>query len=323
MRQHWSRRSAFTLIELLVVIAIISILIGLLLPAVQKVREASSRMQCQNNLKQLALANHGYHDALKRFPPAINLPISNQSGAVFPTNALVKSGKVGQPPVQGMFISWLESVMPYMEYSSLFFQLDLTQREYANTNGPTSPGAYVVPVFLCPTDNLPPGGISTYTTGGVTYYFGMNSYGANGGTMSWYYTSMTTDGMFYLNSRVRIADVLDGTSSTLLLGERYHLDPAYSGMSTLGGWAWTNINALEDYVLSSQVPINYTLAAGTKTGSPSFPEDSRVPAFGSGHTGGANFAMADGSVRFISDTIPLQTLQALSTRAGGEIVNLP
>jgi prepilin-type N-terminal cleavage/methylation domain-containing protein/prepilin-type processing-associated H-X9-DG protein len=315
------RRQGFTLIELLVVIAIIAILIGLLVPAVQKVRDSAARAQCQNNLKQIGLATHAYHDTYKRFPSGVNLPVSTQSGAVFPSNFLVTSGKIGQPPVTGQFISWAEAILPFIEQRNLQKNLNLFQREYANCNGPGSTGAQVVEIFLCPSDNLDQE-VSTYTTGGVTYYFGMNSYGANGGTRSWYITSMTTDGMFYINSKIRMSGVRDGTSNTFLFGERFHWDPVYTGISTLGGWAWANYNAPEDYILSTPVPINYTLAPGTKLGYPNYPEDDRVCAFGSGHDGGANFCMADGSVHFLPSSTPLFTLQALSTRAGGEPVSL-
>ena len=317
-----SRRTGFTLIELLVVIAIIAILIGLLVPAVQKVREAAARAQCSNNLKQVALAAHTHHDNLKRFPSGINVPISTASGAVFPTNALYTSGKIGQPPVPGQFISWPEALMPYYEQDNLRKNLDLTQREYANCNGPNSVGAQVIQILICPSDPMP-NPVSTYTTGGVTYYFGMNSYGANGGTRSWYVGSMTTDGMFWINSRVRMTDITDGTSNTLLFGERWHYDPAWNNIATLGGWAWTNYSSGQDYLLSTPLPVNYTLPAGvTPTQAQT---DDRTCAFGSGHTGGANFAFGDGSVRFLTLTSnsDLPMLQALATRAGGEPVSAP
>jgi prepilin-type N-terminal cleavage/methylation domain-containing protein/prepilin-type processing-associated H-X9-DG protein len=322
------KRKGFTLIELLVVIAVIAILIGLLLPAVQKVREAAARMQCSNNLKQLGLAAQGYHDARQAFPPGLNLPISSQSGAISPDNVLYTSRLIGQPPVAGRFFGWPIALLPYIEQTNLQTNLNLTQREFANCNGPTSTGAQVVKIFICPSDPIA-APVSTYTTDGKTYYFGMNSYGGNGGTRSYYPQTTSpaymTDGVFYYNSSVRIADVTDGTSNTFLFGERYHRDLAYPDVNTLGGWAWANYNALEDYILSTPVPVNYTLPVGTKTGSPNYPEDSRICAFGSGHINGANFAMCDGSVHFFTLTgnndLPL--LQALSTRAGGEVAFLP
>jgi prepilin-type N-terminal cleavage/methylation domain-containing protein/prepilin-type processing-associated H-X9-DG protein len=317
------KRSAFTLIELLVVIAIIAVLMGLLMPAVQKVREAAARLQCQNNLKQIALAAHAYHDEYKRLPSGVNLPISFQSGAVRPTNFLYTSGLITQPPMAGKFISWPEALLPYLEQTNSYLSLDLTQREYANTNGPDSPGAHMLEILICPVDNLPASGVTTYTTGGKTYYFGMTSYGANGGTRSWYISSMTTDGVFWINSSVRLTDISDGTSNTLFFGERYHKDDVYTEIATTGGWAWANYDAPEDCILSTPVPINYKLPPGTKLGWPNYPEDDRVCAFGSAHPAGANFALADGSVRFISDEISLPLLQALSTRAGGEGVSPP
>ena len=150
----------------------------------------------------------------------------------------------------------------------------------------------VVKIFICPSDPLNQK-VTTYTTGGQTYYFGMNSYLANAGTRSWYITSMTTDGMFWINSKVTVDGVVDGTSNTLLFGERYHKDPAFDsavtsnqqGMDVLGGWAWANYNAPQDYFGSTPVPVNFQLAVGTPTGSPSFNEDNRICAFGSAHSG--------------------------------------
>jgi len=311
-------RRGFTLIELLVVIAIIAILIGLLLPAVQKVREAAARTQCQNNLKQLGLAAHNYHGATGRFP----------TGA---RPSVVANGV----PTQGTNV-WVE-LLPHIEQDNLRRMWDSADNR---NNGPgrDSTQAQVIKILICPSDRLPDPvwelngnyPVPPWSFG----FYGMSSYGGNAGTRSVLtggppdLPRLSKDGVIYVGSGVRLEDVRDGSSNTLLFGERYHHDPEYetqrpqvwSDGPPMAGWGrWgfvANQGASGNISLSTPRPINYLVPAGGD-----FPAlEDRACVFGSGHPGGANFAFADGSVRFLRDGTPLPTLQALSTRAGGEVV---
>jgi prepilin-type N-terminal cleavage/methylation domain-containing protein/prepilin-type processing-associated H-X9-DG protein len=321
------RRSAFTLIELLVVIAIIAVLVGLLLPAVQKVREAAARMSCTNNLKQIALAAHNYHSTFSVLPPGVNLPGFNPPPANVPP-----------APVLGKTFSFLEAILPEIEGGNIYNKLNFQAPNNSSTNGKWdsqynvgncdvagAPGSTIIKTFLCPSD---PGITQTTFTanGGTIYTFGANSYGGCAGTVAFFTNSMTCDGIFFINSKVKLTDITDGTSNTIMLGERMRLDPTYNTVSgkdfqNNSGWAWANSNAGFDYLFGTEVPINWVIPLGTTSDPGLVFEDERFNAFGSFHTSGANFAFADGSVKFLADSTPLTILQQLGTRAGGEVIN--
>jgi prepilin-type N-terminal cleavage/methylation domain-containing protein/prepilin-type processing-associated H-X9-DG protein len=316
------RRKGFTLIELLVVIAIIAILIGLLVPAVQKVRSAAARLSCSNNLKQVGLAAFNYESSYGTFPSGINVPQRTQyvaSGALTGSTAT----KFGPAPTPTQFISWPEALFPFLEQQNLYNTLNLTGSQYGNIGTNTSfAGAQPVKTLVCPADALPTPAVML---GYSNYYYGMVSYGGVAGTVSTYYSSATLDGCFYVNSSTKISDISDGTSNTMFFAERFHRDPNWTvaaattgtaDITTFGGWVWTNPTAMEDLTLGTQVPINWMIPAGL-TGYAA--TDTRLNAIGSGHTGGANVCFADGSVHFLTSSTSLAVLEAAGTRAGGEV----
>src|SRR5262245_32647791 len=314
---RFRRRRGFTLIELLVVIAIIGVLIGLLLPAVQQVRTAAARVQCANNLKQIALAAHNYHGDHGQFPVGVRLPVF-----------------VGDRPTGGTNL-WV-GLLPYFEQDNLYKQWD----DYDNRNnvagGRNATQARVIKLLVCPSDLLPEPVVESTPTATPPWawgFYGLTSYGGNAGKRSFHpgnppdFPRLTRDGIFFLDTCIRLADITDGSSNTLLFGERFHRDPEFDRLKAvffplngpLAGWGkWGFVaRGIGNVTLHSARPINYQVPLG---GDYSAVED-RFCTFGSGHPGGANFAFADGSVRFLSDSTPLPTLQALSTRAGGEVIS--
>ena len=336
------RFRGFTLVELLVVIAIIGILIALLLPAVQAARESSRRAHCSNTLRQIALAAHHYHDALGSFPPAFI------SGWSFSTPRPRKRG-----------FSLFIHLLPYIEMGSLYDQWDFSDPDLAFVGDMDSLAAKG-PNLLCPSEpeSENPLDYGSRHIQGIQMpprHIKVTSYGGNGGTRSYHPDSgfLKTDGIFFMagpdsqpepnQQPVRMADIVDGTSNTLFFGERSRWDPNYDTFAAqgwdwdfrfYGNWCGASRLVLSHVTLSSYSPINYRLPFDYAQRASANPPansaadfkyyiDLRVCAYGSNHPGGANLALADGSVRFFSETIPLMTLRALSTRNGGEAGTVP
>jgi prepilin-type N-terminal cleavage/methylation domain-containing protein len=198
------RRRGFTLIELLVVVAIIAVLIGLLLPAVQKVREAANRAQCLNNLKQIALATHNYHDAYQKFHTGWHQP-----------------DPVAGRPTGGTNL-WI-GLLPSIEQDNLARRWDKDDNRNNVAGGTSAVQAQVIKLLLCPSDPLPQPVVyfNSQMAGPWTWgYYGLSSYGGNGGTRSFTlnYSRIQQDGIFFHDSSVRMADITDGASNTFLFG---------------------------------------------------------------------------------------------------------
>jgi prepilin-type N-terminal cleavage/methylation domain-containing protein/prepilin-type processing-associated H-X9-DG protein len=305
-------RRGFTLLELLVVIAIIAVLIGLMVPAVQKVREAANRMVCANNLKQIALAAHGFHDTHQKFPIGGRIPVYV---AGIPTKATNL---------------WVE-LLPHIDQDNLHDKWDYNDNRNNVIGGTDATQAQVIKTLLCPSDALPADVVENRASATPPWswgFYGMSSYGGNAGTRSLPFPVLSRDGIFWIGSSVRIVDITDGTSNTLLFGERYHRDPEFDRLrpvlmngiapiEEIGKWGFVaqGPGAMGNVTLHSAAPINYPMPSNGDL----LALITRDCTFGSGHSGGANFAYADGSVHFLSNGTPPPVLQALSTRSGGEL----
>ena len=313
-----------TLVELLVVIAIIGVLISLLLPAIGAARESARRDSCLNNMRQLGLASQHYHDVNKKFPTGARPSID-----------------VGGVPTDGVNL-WVELLL-YFEQDNLHRWWDYNDNRNNVAGGTNAVQAQVIELLLCPSDPLPervveiPAAIASPTPLWSRGFYGLSSYGGNAGNRSVNpgsppdFPGITRDGIYFLDSSVRLSHVTDGASHTLLFGERFHHDPEFdlrqpdilpgkAPMAELGKWGFVpGVGAMAHVTLHTAVKINYQ----TPVAADSLEMSNRTCAFGSGHPGGANFAFADGSARFVAEDLPLEQLQALSTRAGEEVTAVP
>jgi prepilin-type N-terminal cleavage/methylation domain-containing protein/prepilin-type processing-associated H-X9-DG protein len=343
----------FTLIELLVVIGVIGILIAILLPAVQKVREAANRVQCTNNVKQVGLAMHAFHNDYQRFPPG-----SANDVAPFGTAASAGWGS-----------SWWVYLLPYLEQQNLFAKWQFSGNSgFSNASNLAAADNVFIKTMKCPSSplNETKGAPNRNSAGQhilLADYMGINGFW-NGdpttiGSFSdtnvsydstccvtangWY----SVNGVLFAQSKIRIADVTDGISNTMMVGEesdflRYGDGTAPTDIRSGGPYGWTmgcaNSPAaypnVPDYrpfnTQTLRYPINYVPSTAASPGSG--PANGTWPGgldlqmnmpIRSAHPGGANVLFADGSVQFLSNNTPFTVLAALSVRFDGQVATLP
>jgi len=333
-----SRRSrcAFTLIELLVVIAIIAILIGLLVPAVQKVREAAANTQCKNNLHQIGVAMHNYHEGKKMFPP----------GAATDMAPWGTGGGWGS--------SWMVFLLPYIEQDALFGQWTFNGNSgYTNANNMTRANNILIQGYRCPSSTIPeyPAGGSTRGGGNI---FQANYVGIAGATAiipGWVdstavagtHGQSSNAGVLYHNSKVRVTDIRDGSSNTIVVSEQsdYYIDTAGAQKMrwTAGGiYGWTMGYGATTHTTDNRhfncTTVRYAVNFKTGLSGADAYQNSTTQSTGLGqdlgvnspltsnHSGGVNALFGDGNVRFLTNGIALDVLGRLAVRNDGQPVTL-
>jgi prepilin-type N-terminal cleavage/methylation domain-containing protein/prepilin-type processing-associated H-X9-DG protein len=327
MKSSESKRSAFTLVELLVVIAIIGILVGLLLPAVQAAREAARRMQCTNNLKQLGLTMHNYHDTYKKFPSGFYFQGPTQTAR-------------GERPLRLPGFSWTASILPFIEQSAVYNQLNfalpiptLPNKAFVSTN---------LPFAICPSAPNP-GTHKRMGTTGTNFGFSdpglaMTNYVGCGGSFiqSAYGIGNNQqprkNGILMEDTNLNFGSITDGTSNTLMVGETI-----YHGNGTSGNFLWDPA-LYGHYQVGSgtaDAPEAIMRVAQFRSNPPSIADANiKRNSFSSKHVGGANYVFADGSVHFLAETINhtetlwattldwtlIGTFQRLASRNDGQVL---
>ncbi|MFO0959316.1 MAG: DUF1559 domain-containing protein [Isosphaeraceae bacterium] len=312
-------RGGFTLIELLAVISIIGLLVALLLPAVQVAREAARRVHCANNLKQIGLALHGYHDAWRCFPPAY-------------------LSRAGAGLELGPGWAWGVLILPYLEQRPLYDAANF-DLGFGETSSPSLLGLFEnatvrrsgLSIYLCPSGG---GGEQPLDLGVGSFRVSTapGQYVASAGWLDSSRAPIQGTGVFYPNSRIGLADIRDGAGFTLMIGERSRnlADTAWPGafgnrsapapLCTKGTWPIRSCVGLMFLLMGRTGPATDTLDGSIPGGNTPNHPSAGADGFWSFHPGGCQFLFGDGSIRFVKAGVTPQVFQALATKAGGEIV---